>query len=97
VTERESVEVALQYLHILDDWPASKTLDYSQAIELPEFPTVLVQGSAVYVHQPEAGRVRKFVLDANGRPLEAAELSFEAYGAAGSTTCSSIGKTWGPT
>jgi hypothetical protein len=83
VSERESAEAALQYLHVLDGWPESKTLDYSQAIELPEFPSVFVQGSAVYVHVPDTGRVTKFVLDAGGQLRQDAEISFETYGAAG--------------
>jgi hypothetical protein len=82
VSERESADAALQYLHVLDDWPESRTLDYSHALELPEFPSVFVRGSAVYVHLPETGRVQKYVVDSGGVLILDTEISFEGYGAA---------------
>jgi hypothetical protein len=80
VTERESPESALQYLHVLDAWPESGTLDYSRAIELPEGPVVAVHHGAVYVHQPQDSRVRRLTVGSDGLLEEDVVMSFETYG-----------------
>jgi hypothetical protein len=83
VTERESPEVALQYLHVLDTWPESGALDYGAAIEIGEFVNVYSMGDAVFVHQPDDARVRKLVIGADGGVLSDEAISFAAYGVGG--------------
>jgi hypothetical protein len=84
VTERESPEASLQYLHVLDGWPESGEVDYGSALELGEFVNVYALGNAVFVHQPEDATVRKLVVEADGSVSEDRTLSFAAYGVTGS-------------
>jgi hypothetical protein len=83
VTERESAEAKLQYLHILTDWPEAGELDYDKAIELGEFVNVHVMGAAVFVHQPDDASIRKLVVDADGKVTNEETISLASYGVAG--------------
>ena len=89
VTERAGGEVSrqeasLQYLHVLPDWPESRELDYGTAVEIGEFTSVLAHDGAVFVYQPEDGRVQKYeVSDDLEITLAEDELSFMAHGIAG--------------
>ncbi len=83
VTERESPEANLQYLHVLEGWPSSGELDYERAVEIGEFVNVHVMGDAVFVHQPDDATVRKFLVGADGTIDVDAILSFAAYGVTG--------------
>jgi hypothetical protein len=83
VTERESPEVSLQYLHVLEDWPSNGELDYESAVEIGEFVTVHAMGDAVFVHQPEDATVRKLLVGPDGTVTVDETLSFAAYGVAG--------------
>jgi len=85
VTERESPETNLQYLHVLEAWPESGELDYGDSVELGEFVNVHAMGNAVFVHQPENATVRRLVVDANGSIEDDVTISFAAYGALGSS------------
>jgi hypothetical protein len=85
VTERESPEANLQYLHVLDGWPESGQVDYGGSIELGEFVSSHVLGDAIFVHQPDDATVRKLVVGADGAITLDETISFAAYGAAGST------------
>jgi len=83
VTERESPEVALQYLHVLDDWPSSGELDDTSAFELGEFVNVRAYGDAVFVHQPNDASVTKYAI-AEDRTIGVDQrISFALYGVAG--------------
>jgi hypothetical protein len=84
VTERESPEANLQYLHVLDAWPESGQVDYGGAIELGEFVSSHVMGDAIFVHQPDDATVRKLVVGRDGAITLDETISFAAYGAAGS-------------
>jgi hypothetical protein len=83
ITERESPEVNLQYLHVLEDWPESGELDYDTALELGEFVNVYAMGPAVFVHQPDDASVRKLVVSPNGTITEDITVSFANYGVLG--------------
>jgi len=83
VTERESPDVALQYLHVLESWPENGELDYGKAIELGEFVNVQTLGKAVYVHQPDDATVRKLIVRPDGSVAEDRMLSFAAHGVTG--------------
>jgi hypothetical protein len=83
VTERESPEVNLQYLHVLEDWPDSGELDYDTAVELGEFVNVYAMGPAVFVHQPDKASVRKLVVKSDGTVTEDVTVSFANYGVTG--------------
>ena len=83
VTERESPEVSMQYLHVLADWPADGKLDYRAAVELGEFVNVQAFDDAVYVHQPEDASIRKLLVTPDGTVTETARLLLSAYGVSG--------------
>jgi hypothetical protein len=83
VTERESPEDSLHYLHVLETWPEDGKLDYANAIELGAFPNVYALGDAVFVHLPEDGTVRKLVVKADGTIGEDTSISFAGQGANG--------------
>lgn len=83
VTERESPEVSLQYLHVMDDWPADGELSYQNAVELGEFVNVHAMGNAVFVHQPEDATVRKLVVEPDGSIGTDVTISFAGYGVTG--------------
>jgi hypothetical protein len=83
VTERESPEVSLQYLHVLEAWPANGELDYQSAVEIGEFVNVHAMGDAVFVHQPEDATVRKLLVGADGTIAVDETVSFAAFGVAG--------------
>jgi hypothetical protein len=83
VTERESAEVKLQYLHVLKDWPAAGELDYDQAIELGEHVNVHALGPAVFVHQPDDATIRKLVMGAEGKVESEKTISLAGLGVAG--------------
>lgn len=85
VSERESAEVALQYLHILKDWPKDAQLTYDDAIELGAFVNVHAMGDSVFIHQPEDATVRKLVVKADGTidRDEDVTISFAKFGVAG--------------
>jgi hypothetical protein len=83
VSERESPEASLQYLHVLDAWPQDGKLDYKAAIELGEFVNVHAMGDAVFVHQPVDATVRKLVVRADGTVDVDVTISFADYGVAG--------------
>lgn len=85
VTERESPEASLQYLHLLRDWPANAEVDYGGAIELGEFVNVHAMGDAVFVHQPDDATVRRLVVNADGAVSDDQTISFAAYGVMGSS------------
>jgi len=80
VAEREGPEAALQYLHVMADWPDSKRLDNSAGVELGEYVTTHAMGNAVYVYNPDDGRVRRFSVDEKLAIKETGELSFAALG-----------------
>jgi hypothetical protein len=84
VTERESPETAIHYLHILDGWPDDGKLDYAAAIELGAFPSVYALGDAVFVYMPEEGSVRKLVVKSDGTVGEDVTVSFAGKGIGGS-------------
>jgi hypothetical protein len=83
VTERESPETNLQYLHLLEGWPSSRVLDYESAVELGEFVSVHAMGNAVYVHQPDDATVRKLVVGPDGSIDGDQVVSFATYGVTG--------------
>lgn len=83
VTERESPEANLQYLHILDGWPASGEVEYARALEIGEFVNVHTMGDAVFVHQPEDASVRKLVIGPDGAIDDDQTVSFAMYGVTG--------------
>jgi hypothetical protein len=83
VTERESPETSMQYLHVLEAWPEDDKVDYAKAVELGEFVSVHALGNAVFVHQPEEATVRKLIVGANGDVAEDVTVSFAAQGALG--------------
>lgn len=83
VTERESPEVAMQYLHVLEAWPDNGELSYDGALELGEFVNVHALGSAVFVHQPTDATVRKLVVAADGSISADETISFAAFGVTG--------------
>lgn len=83
VTERESPEINLQYLHVLEDWPADGALENENAVELGELVNVHALGDAVFVHQPEDATVRKLVIDADGGIAGDDTISFAEHGVAG--------------
>ncbi len=83
VTERESPEASLQYLHLLRDWPASGEVDYTAAIELGELVNVYAMGDAVFVHQPDDATVRRLIIGADGAVSDDQTISFAAYGVSG--------------
>jgi hypothetical protein len=85
VTERESPEANIQYLHVLDAWPENGEVDYGSAVELGEFVSSYALGSAVFVHQPDDATVRKLVVGPGGVISVDETISFAAYGAAGGT------------
>ncbi|MET0385579.1 MAG: DUF4374 domain-containing protein [Polyangiales bacterium] len=80
VTERESPEAALQYLHVVADWPQDGELDYSQGIELGEFVNVHAEAGAVFVYQPEAGVVTKYEVNDALEISQGDRLSFMSEG-----------------
>ncbi len=83
VTERESPEAALQYLHVLEDWPESAELDYADAVELGEFVSVRAHENAVFVYQTDDTTVRKLVVNPAGQVAVDETISFGAYGVTG--------------
>src|SRR5688572_7339549 len=83
VTERESPETSLQYLHLLKDWPESHEVDNGDAIELGEFVNVHTMGDAIFVHQPDDATVRRLVVGASGSIADDSTVSFAAYGVTG--------------
>jgi hypothetical protein len=83
VTERESPDTALQYLHVLEGWPDDGKLEYGKAVELGRFVNVYALGDAVFVHQPEDATVRKLVVGADGEIAEDVKVSFANQGALG--------------
>jgi hypothetical protein len=83
VTERESPEAALQYLHVLENWPENGELDYGSAVEIGEFVSVRALGDAVFVYDPEDSSVRKLVVSPGGQVSVDEKLSFGAYGVTG--------------
>jgi hypothetical protein len=83
VTERESAEAKLQYLHILKEWPEGAELDYDQAIELDEFVNVHAMGAAVFVYKAEDATIRKLVIGANGKVAGEKTISLASHGVAG--------------
>lgn len=85
VTERESPETNLQYLHLLKDWPESHAVDNGDAIELGEFVNVHTMGDAIFVHQPDDATVRRLVVGASGSIDDDSTISFAAYGVTGSS------------
>ena len=85
VTERESPDTALQYLHVLEGWPEDGKLEYSKAVELGEFVNVYAMGDAVFVHQPEDATVRKLVIGSDGAIADDSTVSFANEGALGNS------------
>lgn len=85
VTERESPDAPLQYLHVLEDWPEDGKLTYDDAIELGSFVNVHAIGNSVFVHQPEDATVTRLVVNTDGTidVGGSVTISFANYGVAG--------------
>lgn len=84
ITERESTDSSsLHYLHVLDDWPSSGELDYSEALELGQPGVAFVQDQALYFYHAQAGKLEKLTLDDHGKPVRGEEISLMAYGISG--------------
>jgi hypothetical protein len=83
VSEVEGPEAALQYLHVLPDWPEEGELDYTSAVELGEFPYVRAFAGAVFVHRPEDSTLEKFVIDEQLHITSQAKISFAGEGVTG--------------
>ncbi|MET0390761.1 MAG: hypothetical protein ABW321_32610 [Polyangiales bacterium] len=82
VTERQSVDTALHYLHILDEWPASGELDYSQAIELGTPGVSRAGGGAYFFYSAEEGSIQKFEW-ADGKITRGPVIAFSGEGIMG--------------
>ena len=80
VTERESPEISLNYLHILPDWPSDGVLDYDAALELGEFVDVQAVGGALYAYRPSNFEVERLLVDADLNVTSSGRLSFANYG-----------------
>lgn len=83
VTEVEGPDAALQYLHVLADWPEDQALDYASAIELGEFPYVRAGDGAVFVYRAADSSLEKYVVDDQLTVSSAARISFAAHGITG--------------
>jgi hypothetical protein len=83
VTEAEGPDVALQYLHVLADWPEDLELDYTKAIELGEFPYVRAGDGAVFVYRAEDSTLERFVVDDQLVVRSDTKISFAAHGVTG--------------
>lgn len=83
VTERESPEASLQYLHLLRSWPENGEVDYTAALELGELVNVHAMGDAVFVHQPDDATVRRLVVGEGAAITDDQTISFAAYGVSG--------------
>lgn len=81
VTERETPDDPLQYLHVLADWPLDGQLDFGRSVELGSFVNVRAMGDAVYVYDPSSSAVSRYIVsDTLGVTLDPLTLSFSSYG-----------------
>ncbi|MES2644000.1 MAG: DUF4374 domain-containing protein [Myxococcota bacterium] len=85
VTEVEGPDAALQYLHVLADWPEGGELDYGRAVELGEFPYVRAEHGAVFVYRPEDSTLEKFLVDEDLTIRSDVKISFAGQGITGWT------------
>jgi hypothetical protein len=83
VTEVEGPDAALQYLHVVADWPEDGVLDYAETVELGEFPSVRAGDGAVFVYRAEDATLERFGVDEQLVVRSEAKISFGAYGITG--------------
>jgi hypothetical protein len=80
VTERESPEVAVNYLHVLAAWPSDGLLDYDAALELGEFVTARAIGGVLYTYDPNNFEVERLEVGADLSVRSTGRVSFMTYG-----------------
>lgn len=90
ITERESPEDSLQYLHVISDWPGDGKLDYTKAVELGSYVTARVSDGAIFVFQPDGATMQKYSVDANLNVKAEQKIGFASYGVGQSS-----GTVWG--
>lgn len=83
VSEREGPDEALQYLHVLPDFPADRKLDLRSAVELGASVSTHAGDGAIWVYQPEGATVQKYLVDAQLTVRADVKISFAAYGVSG--------------
>lgn len=81
VSERETPDESLQYLHVVPDWPEGGRLDFSRSVEVGDFVYVRTFEDAIYVYEPPSATLRRFTVD---RELDVRQdprvLSFSSFG-----------------
>ena len=80
LTERESTDQSIHYLHVLPDWPESHELDYKVAFELGKPGVMYVDGSSIYFWHAQDGVLEKFSVDDKLKIERGAKLAFGAKG-----------------
>lgn len=83
VTERDSPDNSLQYLHVVEDWPSSGELDNSNSIELEEYSRVHAHHGSVFVYKPEDGVIDKYAVSDELVVTLEDQMSFAAHGIMG--------------
>lgn len=80
LTERESTDQSIHYLHVVEDWPESGELDYSKAFELGKPGVMHVEGSTIFFWHPQDGVLEKLTVDDKLEVKRGEKLSFGAKG-----------------
>jgi hypothetical protein len=83
VSQRETQDESLNYLHVLPDFPADRKLDLRDAIELGTAAVARAGDGAVWVYQPDGAFMQKYLVDAQLGVRPDTRLSFAAYGISG--------------
>src|SRR5688572_11401486 len=83
LTERVANDLAIHYLHVVEDWPKSGKLDYSKAVELGAPGVMKMDGSAIYFYHAEDGEIERFTVDERLKVKGGKTLSFVAHGIKG--------------
>lgn len=83
LTERVVNDLSIHYLHVVADWPKSRKLDYSKAVELGPPGVMKIDSSAIYFYHAEDGEIEKFTVDEKLKVKGGKTVSFVAYGIKG--------------
>lgn len=83
ISQRETQDEALNYLHVLSDFPADRKLDLRSAIELGSGAVARAGDGAIWVYQPDGAVMQKYTVDAQLTVRPDTKISFAGYGVSG--------------